>query len=104
MATRKATPKTINATAQLRELRKSIDNLDAALICLLAERFRVTTQVGHLKAAHDIAALDPKREAAQGVRIRALANKSGLDPQFAEQILRFILKDVVRKHRAIAAG
>ncbi len=85
-------------------MRKSIDNLDAALVCLLAERFQVTEKVGHLKATHGIAAVDPKREAAQSTRMRALAGKAGLDPEFAEQLLRLILKSVVRNHRAIARG
>src|SRR3546814_7615560 len=36
----------------LLRLRDSIDNIDAALIHLLAERFKCTQQVGHLKATH----------------------------------------------------
>jgi len=36
---------------ELHQLRKSIDNIDAALVHLLAERFRTTQQVGKLKAA-----------------------------------------------------
>ena len=35
---------------ELLDLRRSIDNIDAALVYLLAERFRCTQQVGHLKA------------------------------------------------------
>ena len=35
---------------ELARLRASIDNLDAALVHLLAERFRCTQQVGVLKA------------------------------------------------------
>ena len=33
-------------------MRHSIDNLDAALMYLLAERFKQTQQVGRLKAAY----------------------------------------------------
>ena len=36
------------ALRRLRELRGSIDNLDAALVHLLAERFKCTQQVGEL--------------------------------------------------------
>ena len=36
--------------AELLRLRSSIDNIDAALIFMLAERFRATQQVGQLKA------------------------------------------------------
>lgn len=42
------------ALEQLRALRGSIDNLDAALVHLLAERFKCTQQVGELKAAHQL--------------------------------------------------
>ena len=37
-----------DATAQLQRLRGSIDNLDAALVHLLAERFKCTQEVGRL--------------------------------------------------------
>ena len=36
--------------AELVELRNSIDNIDAALVHLLAERFKTTQKVGRLKA------------------------------------------------------
>ena len=45
-------------------LRGSIDNLDAALVYLLAERFKITQQVGLLKAANGLPPADPAREAA----------------------------------------
>ena len=38
--------------AELARLRESIDNIDAAVVHMLAERFKCTQQVGHLKAAH----------------------------------------------------
>lgn len=44
--------------AELTELRASIDNLDRAVICLLAERFKITQRVGHLKAATGLPAAD----------------------------------------------
>ena len=37
------------STTNLGELRKSIDNLDTALVAILAERFRITERVGELK-------------------------------------------------------
>lgn len=89
---------------ELKQLRKSIDSLDTALICILAERCRVTERVGHIKAEHRLPAQDPAREAEQTVRVRALAKRSGLDPDLAEQVHRVILKGVVQRHRAIAAG
>jgi chorismate mutase len=91
------------ALERLRELRGSIDNLDAALVHLLAERFKCTQQVGELKAAHHLPAADPAREADQIARLRRLAEDAKLDPAFAEKFLNFIIDEVVRHHRAIAA-
>ncbi|MEE4546029.1 chorismate mutase [Streptomyces sp. V4-01] len=91
------------ALARLRALRGSIDNLDAALVHLLAERFKCTQQVGELKAAHDLPPADPAREADQIARLRRLAADAKLDPAFAEKFLNFIIGEVVRHHRAIAA-
>ena len=48
---------------ELLRLRMSIDNMDAALVHLLAERFKITQQVGELKAAHGLPPADPAREA-----------------------------------------
>ena len=36
--------------AELAEARATIDNIDAALVHILAERFRCTQRVGHIKA------------------------------------------------------
>lgn len=94
----------VTLPAELAGLRQSIDNLDNALIALLAERYRVTERVGHLKAAHALPARDEAREAAQEERIRALAARCGLDPDAAARIHRLILNDVVRRHRVIARG
>lgn len=86
------------ATEQLLQFRKSIDNLDDALIRILAERFRITKAVGILKATHDLPAGDPAREKQQAERLRALAVDADLDPDFAEKVLRFIIDEVIRHH------
>ena len=85
-------------------LRQSIDNLDAALVYLLAERFKCTQKVGVLKAANNLPASDPAREAQQIQRLRRLAEDSQLDPVFAEKFLNFIIDEVVRHHKSIARG
>ena len=59
--------------SELLRLRDSIDNIDAALIHLLAERFKCTQAVGEFKAAHNLPPADPSREAAQIARLRRLA-------------------------------
>jgi chorismate mutase len=91
-----------DAVAELRALRASIDNVDAALVHLLAERFKFTQKVGHLKAAVGLPAADPDREQQQIARLRALAEESHLDPAFAEAFLAFIVAEVIHHHERIA--
>ncbi|MFF3321766.1 chorismate mutase [Streptomyces sp. NPDC002889] len=88
--------------AELARLRESIDNIDAAVVHMLAERFKCTQQVGHLKAAHDLPPADPAREARQIERLRQLAESAKLDPAFAEKLLNFIIAEVIRHHEQIA--
>jgi chorismate mutase len=92
------------ADPDLQRLRDSIDNIDAALIHLLAERFKCTQDVGRLKAEHGLPPADPAREAAQIARLRALAHEAKLDPDFAEKFLNFIVTEVIRHHEAIRNG
>ncbi|WP_275785738.1 chorismate mutase [Pararhizobium gei] len=83
--------------------RQSIDNIDAALVHMLAERFRCTKAVGVLKAKYNLPPADPAREEYQIDRLRRLAKEADLDPDFAEKFLNFIIHEVIRHHEAIAA-
>ena len=85
--------------------RASIDNIDAALIHMLAERFRITKAVGAYKAEHALPASDPLREESQIARLRKLAEEAQLDPDFGEKFIRFVIDEVIRHHvRAKSAG
>ncbi len=84
--------------------RQSIDNIDAAMIHILAERFRITQAVGAYKAARQLPASDPGREERQIARLRALAIDAKLDPEFSEKFLRFIIEEVIRHHEQAAEG
>lgn len=79
--------------------RASIDNIDNALIHLVAERFKHTGAVGRLKAAHRLMTSDRGREDAQAARLRTLAANAGLDPEVAERLIRFLIAEVLEKHR-----
>lgn len=90
--------------ATLAAYRKSIDNFDAALIHILAERFRITQAVGAYKAQHALPPADPGREHAQIARLRKLAEEAELDPEFSEKFLRFIIDEVIRHHEQAREG
>ena len=92
-----------DAGEKLLRLRRSIDNIDAALVHLLAERFKFTQEVGWLKASTGLPASDPDREAVQIARLRSLAEESHLDPAFAEKFLNFIVAEVIQHHEQIAS-
>ncbi|WP_336293832.1 chorismate mutase [Bartonella sp. CB169] len=83
-------------------LRASIDNFDATLVHILAERFRCTKAIGLLKARYDLPTVDSLREQRQVERLRKLAIDSHLDPDFAERFLKFVIKEVVHQHEVIA--
>ncbi len=93
-----ATPPS-QSDAQLAAFRRSIDNIDAALIHILAERFRITQAVGQYKAKTSLPPADPAREAKQIERLRTLAAEADLDPEFSEKFLRFIIDEVIRHHQ-----
>ena len=77
----------VDPISTLQGLRASIDNIDAALTFMLAERFRCTKAVGALKAEHGLPPSDPAREERQLARLRSLALQADLDHQ-REQVLQ----------------
>ena len=85
----------------LKRLRASIDNIDAAVVHMLAERFKATKAVGELKAANNLPPADKTREAEQITRLRKLAKDADLDPDFAEKFLAFIVTEVIRHHEKL---
>jgi chorismate mutase len=92
---------TIDPKIELARLRSSIDNIDAAVVHMLAERFKATKAVGELKARHAMPPADKSREAQQIERLRQLAKDADLDPDFAEKFLNFIVTEVIRHHEKL---
>lgn len=89
----------VTAKGKLAEYRRSIDNIDAALVMMLAERFKITQKVGAFKAEQGLPPADPSREEEQIARLRRLAAEADLDPEFSEKFLRFIIDEVIRHHQ-----
>ncbi|MEP0519873.1 MAG: chorismate mutase [Hyphomicrobiales bacterium] len=89
------------ALVELEKIRGSIDNIDAAVMHMLAERFKCTQRVGVLKAKNDLPASDPDREQRQIERLRTLAADAELDAEFAEKFLNFIIREVIQNHLAL---
>ena len=83
---------------QLKEYRDSIDNIDAALVFLLSERFKITHKVGVLKSENTLLPADKSREAQQVSRLRKLSKEADLDPEFTEKMLNFIIAEVISNH------
>jgi chorismate mutase len=92
---------TSDPNAELKRLRSSIDNIDAAVVHMLAERFKATKAVGELKAQHGLPPADKTREAEQIERLRRLAKEADLGPDFAEKFLAFIVTEVIRHHEKL---
>ena len=86
---------------QLKEYRDSIDNIDAAMVFLLSERFKITHKVGVLKAENTLLPADKSREAQQVSRLRKLSKKADLDPEFTEKMLNLIIAEVISNHEKI---
>jgi len=91
------------ADEKLERLRSSIDNIDSALIVMLAERFKVTQAVGEHKAQTGLAAADPEREERQIARLKEVAAQAGLDPEVSERFMRLVFAEVVSRHERTAA-
>lgn len=87
----------------LHELRRSLDNIDQAMILLLAERCKITRRVGLYKKEQHLPAVDEEREQRQLARIREIASVAGVDVVLAEKFLRLIIDHAVAEHLKIFA-
>jgi chorismate mutase len=93
-----ATPARLDA---LEDLRKSVDNLDSAVIAILAERFRLTEKIGQTKAAVGFAPADMERERRQLEHYRRLADSYGLDVDVVVDVMTTIIEHVKARHRVL---
>lgn len=78
-------------TPDLAESRRRIDVLDDRLIEVLAERARVVADVVRYKRAHDLEVVDRAREDRVLDDVERRAEKIGMDPRIARQVLRAVI-------------
>ena len=85
--------------------RESIDNIDAALVFMLAERFKVTQAVGRYKAEAGLPPADPGAREARRSRGCASWRARPISTRISrEKFLRFIIDEVIRHHERVRAG
>jgi chorismate mutase-like protein len=87
--------------ADLDDLRSRIDQLDGALIAIVAERLAVCRQVAAVKEDTDTPVIQPTRVRDVVVTRRQQAIEAGVDPDFVEQLFRVLLTET---HRIEVAG
>ena len=80
----------------LPQLREKIDQIDAAIVALLAQRMEVCREVAEVKAGSATAVIQPQRVREVLTTRRQWAINSGVDADFAEQIFRTLLAETHR--------
>ncbi len=89
------------AAPDLAGLRTRIDQLDAALIAIVAERLAVCREVAAVKQGSDTPVIQPARVRDVVTSRRQSAIEAGVDADFAEQLFRVLLTET---HRIEVAG
>ncbi|MFM7891342.1 MAG: chorismate mutase, partial [Actinomycetota bacterium] len=82
--------------SNLNNLRQQIDDIDAAIIELLAQRMEVCREVATLKAQTNTAVIQPQRVREVLTTRRQWAIDNDVDPDFAEQLFRILLSETHR--------
>jgi chorismate mutase-like protein len=82
--------------SDLSQLRQKIDEIDLAIVKLLAERMDVCRQVAEVKAGTGTAVIQPQRVREVLTVRRQWAIDSQVDPDFTEQLFRILLSETHR--------
>ena len=72
-------------------MRRDVDRIDEQLISLVAERFKLGKEIVALKKKLGKGIRDEVRERAVIDLARERAKKSGIDPVFAEDLMRLLI-------------
>ena len=83
----------LTAQQALAPLRQQIDSIDSQLVALLAQRAKVTAQVGKIKQQFALPVYVPEREQALLSARREQAQELGVSADLAEDVLRRIMRE-----------
>ncbi len=78
---------------ELERIRARIQELDEALIRLLAQRFERVRALGALKAAENLPIEDETREAALRAHHARVAEREGIDPALVRRVFEALLAE-----------
>jgi len=79
--------------AELNALRDQIDEVDKALLDLLAKRLHLVAEVGEVKSRYGLPIYVPEREAAMLASRRQEAENLGVPPDLIEDVLRRVMRE-----------
>jgi len=85
--------------SNLKELRKQVDQIDGQIITLLAERLKLAKELADLKKNLKLGVRDELRERAVIDRAREQAGQLGIDPAFAESVVRLMMAQMLGEER-----
>jgi chorismate mutase/prephenate dehydrogenase len=79
--------------AELTALRDQIDEVDKALLELLARRMSLVAEVGEVKSQYGLPIYVPEREASMLASRRQEAEALGVSPDLIEDVLRRVMRE-----------
>lgn len=79
--------------AELTALRDQIDEVDKALLDLLARRMALVAEVGEVKSKYGLPIYVPEREASMLASRRKEAQAPGVSPDLIEDVLRRVMRE-----------
>jgi chorismate mutase len=88
---------------EIEAIRDRIDQIDAAIIELLAERYSRSMEIGRLKAAAGIPLHAPLREHGVIAAVEDKAAAAGLDPRSVRLLYRLVIEHSRAAQRRAAA-
>lgn len=89
---------------ELEKLRREIDRLDKSLIEVLTQRMHVAKQIADLKKRLGLKVKDEAREKDVIRRIRNFAREKGLDPDFADNLMRMVMGQAISEETMRIGG